>query len=149
MTLTKRADLFPRMTSLFDDFFANDNRNWGLNNFSATNTTLPAVNIKETAETYEVEMASPGMNKEDFKIELDGNQLTISSEKETRDEDKEENRYTRREYSYQSFQRVFQLPKDVVDADKIQARYENGVLHLVIPKREEAKQRPPRMIQIS
>ena len=149
MTLARRNDLFPRMNSLFDDFFANDGRNWGINNFSATNTTLPAVNIKETAETFEVEMAAPGMNKEDFKIELDGNQLTISSEKQTQDEEKEGDRYTRKEFSYQSFQRVFQLPKEVVDAENIQARYENGVLHLVVPKREEAKQRPPRMIQIA
>jgi HSP20 family protein len=137
------------MNSLFDDFFANDGRAWGINNFSATNTTLPAVNIKETAETFEVEMAAPGMNKEDFKIELDGNQLTISSEKQMMDEEKDGDRYTRKEFSYQSFQRVFQLPKEVVDAENIQARYENGVLHLVVPKREEAKQRPPRMIQIA
>lgn len=149
MSLIRRNDVFPRMTSLFDDFFANDGRNWGLNNFSATNTTLPAVNIKETGEAFEVEMAAPGMNKDDFKIELDGNQLTISSEKQTHDEQKDGDRYTRREFSYQSFQRVFQLPKDVVDSDKIGARYENGVLHLVIPKKEEAKQRPPRTIQVA
>lgn len=149
MSLVRRNDPFPRMTSLFDDFFANDGRNWGINNFSATNTTLPAVNIKETGEAFEVEMAAPGMNKDDFRIELDGNQLTISSEKHTEDEQKEGDRYTRREFSYQSFQRVFQLPKDVVDSDKIGARYENGVLHLVIPKKEEARQRPPRMIQVA
>ena len=89
------------------------------------------------------------MRKEDFKVELNGNQLSITSEKETEHEQTEENRYTKREFSYQSFQRVFQLPKDVVDADKIEARYENGLLHLVIPKKEEAKQKPPRMIQIS
>src|SRR5688500_3573445 len=119
MSLTRRNDLFPRMTNLFDDFFANDGRNWGINNYSATNTTLPAVNIKETGDNFEVEMAAPGMNKDDFRIELDGNQLTISSERQIQNEDKEGDRYTRREFSYQSFQRVFQLPKDVVDSDKI------------------------------
>lgn len=149
MSLIRRNELFPRMTGLFDDLFANDGRNWGVNNFSATNTTLPAVNIKETGDAFEVEMAAPGMDKKDFKIELDGNQLTISSERQFEDEQKEGDRYTRREYSYQSFQRVFQLPKDVVDADKIGARYENGVLHLLIPKKEEAKQRPPKMIQVA
>lgn len=149
MSLIRRNELFPRMTSLFDDILTNEGRNWGVNNFSATNTTLPAVNIKETGDAFEVEMAAPGMDKKDFKIELDGNQLTISSEKQTSDEEKEGDRYSRREFSYQSFQRVFQLPKDVVDADKIGARYENGVLHLVIPKKEEAKQRPPRMIQVA
>jgi HSP20 family protein len=149
MTLSKRNDLFPRMTSLFDDIFANDGRAWGMNNFSSTNTTLPAVNIRETGDAFVVEMAAPGMKKDDFKVELDGNQLTISSERQTQDEEKDGDRYTRREYSYQSFQRVFQLPKEVVDAENIEAKYENGVLNLVIPKREEAKQRPPRMIQIS
>jgi HSP20 family protein len=61
---------------------------------------------------------------------------------------KEGERYTRREFSYQSFQRSFTLPKDVVDIDQIHAKYENGVLHLLIPKKEEAKQKPPRMIEI-
>jgi HSP20 family protein len=149
MSLIRRNEFFPSMTSLFDDLFATDGRNWGTNNFSATNTTLPAVNIKETGDNFEVQMAAPGMTKDDFKIELDGNQLTISSEKQTQDEEKEGERFTRREFSYQSFQRVFQLPKDVVDADKIEARYENGVLQLVIPKKEEARQRPPKMIQVA
>jgi len=137
------------MTSLFDDLFNRDLLNWGLNNNSTTNTTIPAVNIKETKENFEVELAAPGMRKEDFKVELDGNQLTIFSERRAEDEQSEENRYTKREFSYQSFQRTFQLPKDVVDSDKIEARYENGLLHLIIPKKEEAKQKPPRMIQIA
>ncbi|HEY1111970.1 MAG TPA: Hsp20/alpha crystallin family protein [Chitinophagaceae bacterium] len=149
MSLIRRNELFPRMTGLFDDLFANDGRNWGVNNFSATNTTLPAVNIKETGEAFVVEMAAPGMNKNDFRIELDGNQLTISSEKQSRDEGQDGDRYTRCEFSYQSFQRVFQLPRDVVDADKIGAKYENGVLRLLIPKKEEAKQRPPKTIQVA
>jgi HSP20 family protein len=123
--------------------------NWGLSNNSITNTTIPAVNIRETNDNFVVEMAAPGMTKEDFRIELDGNLLTISSEKEDQKEEKEGERYTRKEFSYQSFQRSFQLSKDVVDADKIEARYEHGMLHLVIPKKEHAKQKPPRMIQIS
>jgi len=93
-------------------------------------------------------MAAPGMNKEDFKVELDGNVLTISSEKQNENEVKDGERYSRREFSYQSFQRSFQLPKEVVDADKIEAKYENGVLKLVVPKKEEAKPRPPKTIQI-
>jgi HSP20 family protein len=137
------------MNSIFDDLFHKDLINWGLVNNSTTNTTLPSVNIRETNDNFVVEMAAPGMTKEDFKIELDGNLLTISSEKEDRNEMKEGERYTRQEFSYQSFQRSFQLPKDVVDADKIQARYESGVLNLVIPKKEHAKQKPPRMIEIA
>jgi HSP20 family protein len=137
------------MPSLFDDFFTKDFWDWGLRNNSTTNTNIPAVNIRETADTFEVEMAAPGMNKEDFKIELDNNVLTIRSEREHHNEQKDGERYARREFSYQSFQRTFQLSKEVVDADKIQAKYENGLLHITIPKKEEAKQRPPKMIQIS
>jgi HSP20 family protein len=137
------------MPTLFNDFFTKDLWDWGMSNNSITNTTIPAINVKETNDDYVVEVAAPGMQKDDFKIELDGNMLTIRSEKEERHEDKDGEKYTRREFSYQSFQRTFQLPKDVVDDDKIQARYENGLLHLVIPKREHAKQKPPRSIEIS
>ncbi|HET7898056.1 MAG TPA: Hsp20/alpha crystallin family protein [Flavisolibacter sp.] len=136
------------MTNLFDDFFTKDLLNWGLANNSATNTTIPAVNIKETASNFEVEMAAPGLRKEDFKVELDGNSLTISSEWQNQNEVKEGERYTRREFSYQSFERTFTLPRNVVDVDQINAKYENGVLRLLIPKREEARQKPPRMIEI-
>ena len=149
MSIIKRNSSFPAMNSIFDDLFNKDLINWGLVNNSATNTTLPSVNIRENNDNFVVEMAAPGMTKEDFKIELDGNLLTISSEKEDRNEMKDGERYTRQEFSYQSFQRSFQLPKDVVDADKIQARYESGVLNLVIPKKEHAKQKPPRMIEIA
>ena len=148
MSITKWNNRNGGMTNLFDDFYSKDLWNWGLANSSSTNTTLPAVNIRETAEHFEVEMAAPGMNKEDFKIELEGNELRITSEKEQENEMKEGERYTRREFSYQSFQRSFTLPKEVVDVEQIHAKYENGVLRLLIPKKEEAKQKPPRMIQI-
>jgi HSP20 family protein len=149
MSIIKRNNSFQGMNSIFDDLFNRDLLNWGLVNNSATNTTLPSVNIRETNDNFIVEMAAPGMTKEDFKIELDGNLLTISSEKEDRNEMKDGEKYTRQEFSYQSFQRSFQLPKDVVDSDKIQAKYENGVLNLVVPKKEHAKQKPPRMIEIA
>jgi HSP20 family protein len=147
MSIIKRNEFFPGL-SMFDDFFTRDLLNLGLNKNSSTNTTIPLVNIKETNDNFEVEMAAPGMNKEDFKVELDGNVLIITSEKKDEAEVKEGDRYTRREFSYQSFQRSFQLPKEVVDADKIEAKYENGVLRLLVPKKEEAKPRPPKMIQI-
>ena len=149
MSIIKRNNSFQGMNSIFDDLFNRDLLNWGLVNNSATNTTLPSVNIRETNDNFIVEMAAPGMTKDDFKIELDGNLLTISSEKEDRNEMKDGEKYTRQEFSYQSFQRTFTLQKDVVDIDKIQAKYENGLLHLHIPKKEEAKQKPPRLIQIS
>ena len=131
----------------FDDVFGRELFNWENNNFSTTSTTLPSVNIKETSDNYEVEVAAPGLEKNDFKVTLDGSLLTISSEKQSQQISEEEN-FTRREFSYQSFQRSFELPKNVVDEDKISARYENGLLYLSIPKKEEAKQKPPRMIEI-
>jgi|SRR3954453_1647541 HSP20 family protein len=150
MSLAKRNGwLFNDMPTLFNDMFTRDLWNWGLENNSSTNTTIPAINLKETNDNFEVEVAAPGMSKKDFKIELNGNMLTISSEKTNEWQDNENEKYTRKEFSYQSFQRTFQLPKDVVDEDKIQAKYENGLLHLTIPKKEHAKQRPPRMIEIS
>jgi HSP20 family protein len=147
MSIIKRNEFFPPF-NLFDDFFSRDLWNRAMTNSSSTNTTIPLVNIKEDNENFEVEMAAPGMDKKDFKVELDGNVLTITSEKEIQNEEKDGERYSRREFSYQSFQRSFQLPKEVVDAEKIEAKYENGVLRLLIPKKEEAKPRPPKTIQI-
>ena len=150
MTLAKRnGNLTNSLPGLFDDFFTRDLFDWGTSNFSGAGTTLPAVNVKETADNFEVEMAAPGMNKEDFKVELNNNVLTISSEKKHEHEEKDGEKYSRKEFSYQSFQRSFQLSKEAVDADNIQARYENGVLRLSIPKREEVKQKPARLINIS
>lgn len=137
----------PTLPNWFDDFWNHDVFNWGNRNFSATDSTLPSVNVKETDDNYEVEVAAPGMDKKDFHITLDGNQLTISSEREAKDEQTKGN-YTRREFSYQSFQRSFELPKDVVDEESIGAKYENGVLHLVIPKKEEAKKKAPKRIEV-
>jgi HSP20 family protein len=79
MSLIRRDDNFTTMP-FFNDFISKDLWNWGLSNNSTTNTTIPAVNIRETSENFEVEMAAPGMNKEDFRINLDNNVLTITSE---------------------------------------------------------------------
>lgn len=150
MSLVKRnGNYLTGFPAFFNDFFTRDLWNQGLDSFSNTGTTIPAVNIKETNDNFLVEMAAPGMSKEDFKIELDRNMLTITSEKNYEKEENTDERYSKREFSYQSFSRVFTLPKEVVDVDKIEAKYDNGLLHLVIPKREEAKQRPPRTIQIA
>lgn len=149
-TIVKRTNgsLLPAsQRSMFDDFFNRELFNWGNNNFSASRTTLPSVNIKELEKSFEVEVAAPGMKKEDFSITLDGNMLTIASSKEDQQEEKD-GKYTRREFSYQSFQRSFELSKDVVDDENIQARYENGVLRLTIPKKESALAQSPRLIEI-
>ncbi len=147
--LRKNGNSFNTMPSMFDDFWTRDLFDWGLSNNSNTGTTIPAVNIKETADAFEVEMAAPGMKKEDFKVELNNNMLTISSEKQDEREVNEGEKYNRKEFSYQSFHRSFNLAKEAVDFDNIQARYENGVLRLLIPKREEVKQKPARLINIS
>ena len=149
MSIVKRNGWpFTDVPNLFNDFLNRDMWNWGIENNSATNTTIPAINVKETNENFEVEVAAPGMEKKDFKIELNGNMLAISSEKKNEWEQNENERYSRKEFSYQSFQRIFQLPKNVVDENNIQAKYENGLLRLIIPKKEQAKQKPPRMIEI-
>jgi HSP20 family protein len=150
MTIIKRnGNLLNQFPALFDDFLNRDMFNWGSSNFSDTNTTIPAVNIKETADNYEVEVAAPGMTKKDFRVQLDGNVLTITSEKSSQKEENEEVRYSTREFSYQSFSRTFNLQKDVVDTENLAAKYEDGVLRLLIPKKENAKQKQPRLIEIS
>ncbi|MBT8385044.1 MAG: Hsp20/alpha crystallin family protein [Bacteroidia bacterium] len=133
----------PVLPTILDDFF----RDWSTTNFSDTNTTLPAVNIKEDDNAFTVEVAVPGMEKKDFHIDLEDNILTISSEKTVEDKEVKDN-YTRKEYSYQSFKRSFTLPKNVVDSDKIAAQYKNGELIIAIPKREEAKPKPARLIEV-
>ncbi|RXK80813.1 Hsp20/alpha crystallin family protein [Filimonas effusa] len=145
MTLVKRSN--GSLLPLFDDFFSRELFNWGNSNFSSTSTTVPSVNIRENDHNFEVEVAAPGMEKKDFKITLEGNTLTISSSRDSQ-YTKEDDHYTRREFSYQSFQRSFELPKDVVDQNHIEAKYENGLLKLVIPKTESAKKKAPRLIEI-
>ena len=137
-----------RMPRLFDHFFDNDLIDWSNRNFSETNTTLPAVNVKEKKDGFEIEMSAPGLKKEDFNVELTNNVLTISCAKKEEDETKDEDgRYTRQEFSYQSFSRSFNLP-ETVDHEKIDAKYQDGILILNIPKKEEVIPNPKR-IEIS
>lgn len=135
------------MTGLFDDFFSGDP---GWRNFPAMRDTMPATNIRESNDHYHVEVAAPGMNKEDFKVEVDGNHLIISSEKSSSEQEgRNDEKYSRREFSYQSFERSFTFRKELVDADKIEARYENGILKLDIPKRKDAADQQVRRVKIS
>ena len=106
----------------------------------------PAVNVKEMDSGYELEMAIPGRKKDDIKIEIDKELLTISSEI-TKEENETEADYTRKEFSFNAFKRVFTLP-ETVDADKINASYEDGILRFVLPKKEEALPKPKRSIEI-
>ena len=133
--------------SLLDRFFEGDVFDWRNRNYSLTNTTIPAVNVKEKEAGYELEVAAPGFEKNDFKLELDHDLLTISSEKKDEKETKEEGQFTKREFSYQSFSRSFTLP-ETADGERINASYDNGVLRISIPRKEEAKQKPSRVIEI-
>jgi HSP20 family protein len=144
-TLVKSNGNLPETTSMFDDFFMRDFFNvpsLGRSNMQ----NVPAVNIKETDKSYEIEVAAPGMKKEDFKIEVDRQLLIVSAEKRSEKEEKEDN-YSRREFSYSTFKRSFTLPERMVDAEKIDAEYKDGVLHLFIPKLKEAI-KSSRVIQI-
>jgi len=137
---------FPTWSNWIDSFFESDLPSVFTSNFS-TGITVPKVNIKETADAYWVEMAVPGMKKSDFQIDLDNQQLSISSEVKQEEERKEDN-YTRREFGYASFKRSFTLP-DSVDDSKIKASYNDGILGIHLPKKEEARQKPTRTIKIS
>ena len=143
MTLVRYQNQVP---SLLNRFFDNDLDFWS-RNYSNTDTTIPSVNIKEDVDSFTVEVAAPGFDKEDFNIELNNDLLTVSSEKEISEETKEGERFTKREFSYQSFNRSFNLPK-MVEAEKITAKYENGILTIDIPKKDEAKPKPIKQIQI-
>ena len=132
-TLTKLGD---RMPKVFDEFLKpwNEFFDGGLYGRVAN---LPAVNITEHKDDYKVALAAPGLKKDDFNIDIDGNMLTISCEKEDEMEGND-GKFTRKEYSYTSFERSFTLP-DEVNKDHIEAIYTDGVLQLVLPKKEEAK----------
>ena len=148
MSLIKRENYSPTWPGFFNDFLNRDWYDWSNQNFSLTNTTIPSVNIKENENEFEVEMAAPGMTKDDFRIELNNSVLTISSEKQSSNQSKEGENVTRREFSYQSFSRSFTLPV-IVETEKISAKYENGLLRVNIPKKEEAKPKPLKQIKVS
>lgn len=144
LALKNRNNGFSTFNSIFNEILNDD--------FFTPRTIsekLPAVNIKQSEKDFSLELAIPGLGKEDIKISVDQDLLTISSEKKSETEEKEENgTYTRREFSYQSFKRSFTLPESV-DSDKIDAKFENGVLFLHLPKKEEALPKPARLIDIS
>lgn len=133
------------LPDLVDEFFGGDL----MNNFfeNQTGINVPAVNIIEGNDDFKIEVAAPGLNKKDFKIDIDRNVLTVSSEKKEEKKEKDEDKFMRREFSYSSFSRSFTLP-DSVDEDKVSANHKDGVLTVTIPKKEEARPRPPRQIDI-
>ena len=136
------------LPSIFNDFFDND---WMVK----ANATAPAINVFETEKEYKVELAAPGMTKEDFNVHIDEeNNLVISMEKKTESkeegnkDEKREGRYLRREFSYSKFQQTMILPDDV-DKEKISAQVENGVSNINLPKyTEQEKEKAKRCIDV-
>lgn len=130
-------DFFSRMFSDdFDNYFGKANCGY-----------LPAANVIESENAFEVEFAIPGMSKDDFKIGVENNILTVSAEKEEQKEEKDKH-YTRKEFTYGSFTRSFSLPR-TINLDGIAGAYENGILKVTLPKKEEAKTQLSREIKIS
>ena len=137
--IRKQPPFFP---SLIDDFIKND---WNLK-VPSSSVTVPAVNIKELNSQFEIELAAPGMKKDDFEIEVEDGVLSISSTQEE-EQVNEKGKFTRREFSYSSFRRSFSLP-DSVDPTNIDATYKEGVLLVLLPKHKEAQPQPKKLIKI-
>jgi HSP20 family protein len=129
--------------SVFNDFFNND---W----LVKANATAPSVNVLESEKDYKIEVAAPGMDKNDFSVNLDGdNQLVVRMEKKTQNEDKKDAKYLRREFSYTHFEQAFTLADDI-DKEKISADVNNGVLTICLPKLDEVtKAKACRTIEIN
>ncbi len=127
-----------------DDFFGRDTYPVHFDSFGFKN--LPAVNILESDNEFTLEVAAPGLDKKDFKIDVENDCLTIASTREDSNEESNDN-YTRREFRYNAFSRSFNLP-ETVDSEKISAKHRDGILYVSIPKKEEAKARPAREIAV-
>ena len=138
----------PSFPSWADKFFEGDLMDWNSANFAGERSTLPAVNVKENDIEFQIEVAAPGLKKDDFKLNFKNGKLTISSEKKEEKEEKKGEKVTRKEFNYQSFQRTFNVSENVVETDKISAKYADGILHVKLPKREEVKPKPAKEIKI-
>ncbi len=122
----------------FDDLFGKDVFDFNPNNLAKS---TPSVNVKENEKEFSLEVAAPGLQKEDFNLELIENILSISAEKKTENnETNEQTKFTRKEFSYTSFKRSFTLDEESVDAENIVAKYENGILHVAIPKKVKTEE---------
>lgn len=132
-SLLKSGEIFP---TAFENFY-NPINDWFTNgNFWGKMSKVPAVNVTDSNDKYMVSLAVPGLKKEDFRIDVEGNMLTISCEKEESKEEKNE-KFTRKEFNYSSFSRSFDLPEEV-NKEKIDAVYQDGVLKMTLPKKEAA-----------
>ncbi len=144
MALVKRSQnaLFPWFSDMLDEFLNTDI----FNDMPQVASSVPAVNIKETDKAYVIELAAPGLKKDDFDIDLDNNVLTISYKKKE-EKKEEEGNYTRREFYFTEFKRSFTLP-ETANLEKIEAKYKDGILEVTIEKKEEAQVKPKKKISI-
>lgn len=142
----QRTSNFPAISSLIDDWFFGDIPSLLTSNFNE-GMSVPKTNIKETEDAYYVEMAVPGLKKDAFEINLDNQMLSVSAHNQEEKEDTTD-KYTRKEFGYSSFKRSFTLPEFIEEA-KIKASYNEGILSIELPKKEEAKPKPPKNIEIS
>lgn len=138
--------LMRRSGDFFPSFFDNFGKEFFDDMPFDSNKSLPAVNIVDDKDEYRIEVAAPGLKKQDFKVNMEGNVLTVFSEKESQNEEKNE-KYARKEFSYSSFKRSFTLPEGT-DSEKVNAAYKDGILTINIPKKEEAKKKEPKKIAI-
>ncbi len=141
MTLLRASRMFPDFSSSLTDFF-NESHDWG----NGWTTKLPAANIAESDKAINIELAAPGLDKEDFDLSVDNQILSISCDKEEKSEIKEE-QYTRKEFSYRSFSRSFRLP-NIINTEKIKASYQDGVLKIELPKKDTAIKAPKKQISV-
>ena len=134
MNTLMRSTRMPSLRSMMEDFWNTENL-FGRSVFDGDKGDLPAVNIKETEKNFDIEVAAPGYQKQDFKVDIDNGLLTISAENKNETEESKEN-FTRKEFSYSSFTRSFTLPENVKQED-IKAKYDNGLLRLTLQKIEQ------------
>jgi len=140
----RENDNLPVFSNLWDNFL---NRDLDDFYFNSNMLRTPSVNIVEGKEDFTIELAAPGMQKKDFNVNIDHDLLTIEAKKESKSESNDE-RYTRREFNFNSFRRSFTLPESIVQ-EKIDAKYNDGILRIILPKKEEAKVKPSREIAIA
>lgn len=144
-TLVKRNPMFP---TFFDDFFTKDFFDWNDKNFTKLGSTLPSVNLIEKDKSFSIELAAPGMKKNDFKIELLNGILTISAEhKDEKAEKDEAGNFLRREFKYSSFKRSFTMPENIME-NEIDATYKDGILFINVMKNEMKKEENKKFIAI-
>ncbi len=141
----KRNRLFPWNNSGLKNFLSSDE--FFNDDFFEEDSLMPAMNVKEHKDDFEIEFAAPGFTKKDFEVTIDDDVLNVCGEKSHEEEEKEED-FTRKEFSYSSFKRSFKLPATVNLDTKVKATYKNGILKLNLLKKEEAKQIPKKVIEV-